>query len=77
MEEEGEVRYLLGYVLDWTDKAVKVNVTEHEGEGGKVKKSGEVVWLPLSQVKHKDELVHFEDVEFEVPKWIMEDKRLT
>ncbi len=70
------MRYLLGHVLSTTAKAVNVTVIEYEGEGGKIKRSGDVVWLPLSRVKYKGDLEYYEDKEFEVPKWIMEDKKL-
>jgi len=74
---EKEMRYLLGYVLEVSRKAVRVNVGEYEDGDGRVRKSGEIVWLPLSQIKYGGKLEYYEDVEFEVPEWLMKDKRLT
>jgi len=75
---EPKMRYAKGVVEKITPKAILVEVQEFEDMDGKIQKGGGNKWFPMSQIEIPGTLSvgDGDEVELEVPDWLMKAKEL-
>lgn len=80
-KREQEMRYVLGKVISKSSLAVRIYVQEYEDTYGKVADGrNEELWFPHSQIEvidlDWDDLSNGDEIELEVPPWLMGEKGL-